>query len=513
MKNHEREVLNQEEKLEIVHQENHNEREEELLRKLVKRQAEVQRLQNEAKKLKKERDLVTKNYNTITKSSLYKISAPLRKTLKGFRKLVGLVRRVLIGAKYEQIASEHQVLLKEKQRLEKEVKRSQTKLKQKEEALITKVKREEELLLQLQQVDADELVKRVKQAKEDGRILDSLHELIEHRSLHDERFSTALKYAAKQYLNEDEDLKHLVYKNVLQGLKIEEVPEFIVRSAETSQTVPLYDLSSFRASLTMRARQRQLNNFMPEWILEDKFNAYTFIDDLKIKSPWTNTERYPLKEIPQQSGVVIKPVDGAGSRGVYLVFSLTNIYDVKRADTLTSWNDLEVAMNDDLALGLVKKDEWMIEELIYGNETKDQPARDLKFYCFYGKVALILEVLRYPEVKYCWWTASGERIQTGKYEADLFEGDGIKQAEVELAADISVQIPAPFIRIDFLKSSAGLVFGEFTPKPGHYDQFDKITDELLGEYFLEAETRLHKDLLEGKNFLNFNKLRSIKSNV
>lgn len=52
-------------------------------------------------------------------------------------------------------------------------------------------------------------------------------------------------------------------------------------------------------------------------------------------------------------------------------------------------------------------------------------ARDLKFYGFYGKVALILEIVRFPERKYCWWTAHGERVRTGKYDKKLFEGEAL----------------------------------------------------------------------------------------
>lgn len=56
------------------------------------------------------------------------------------------------------------------------------------------------------------------------------------------------------------------------------------------------------------------------------------------------------------------------------------------------------------------------------------------------------------------------------------------------------------MRIDFLKSKNGMVFGEFTPRPGGYEQFNDEIDRWLGEYFLKAEGRLVIDLLNGKNF-------------
>ncbi len=72
----------------------------------------------------------------------------------------------------------------------------------------------------------------------------------------------------------------------------------------------------------------------------------------------------------------------------------------------------------------------------------------------------------------------------------LFNGLGVTEEEVKMAEQISKKIPAPFIRIDFLRGEDGLVFGEFTPKPGNYDEFDDETDRILGDYFLKAETKL-----------------------
>lgn len=78
---------------------------------------------------------------------------------------------------------------------------------------------------------------------------------------------------------------------------------------------------------------------------------------------------------------------------------------------------------------------------------------------------------------------------------------------MELAKRISLAIPAPFIRIDFLKSFDGLVFGEFTGHPGSYEQFNRKTDRLLGEFFVSAEARIVNDLLNGKTFDAFQALK------
>jgi len=48
-----------------------------------------------------------------------------------------------------------------------------------------------------------------------------------------------------------------------------------------------------------------------------------------------------------------------------------------------------------------------------------------------------------------------------------------------------------------------MFFGEFTPKPGKYEQFNDDIDQCLGDYFLEAEARLVEDLLDSKPFDHF----------
>src|SRR5699024_12457653 len=73
----------------------------------------------------------------------------------------------------------------------------------------------------------------------------------------------------------------------------------------------------------------------------------------------------------------------------------------------------------------------------------------------------------------------------------------------------SSEIPVPFLRIDFLRGEDGLIFGEFTPKPGNYDEFDERTDQLLGDYFLDAEARLVDDLLNGKQFGAYKELSNL----
>nr|WP_306798564.1 ATP-grasp fold amidoligase family protein [Oceanobacillus saliphilus] len=364
-----------------------------------------------------------------------------------------------------------------------------------------------ELKIENARLDYDSVWRIAKEQKDEGKLVDLLDKLINKKKQSDQNYNHLLQSSARLFEKETYEYKQLVYSKVLSGLKVEDIPEFMVRSGLSEENILLKQASSFRASLNMRMRQLQLQGSLPEMVLDDKKMAYHFMNQMNIRIPQLSDQTYRLNDIPEQEGIVIKPADGAGGRGVYLVYSINDIIDIKKAKKLTNWPLLRRSMEKDIDSGQVNTDEWLVEELILENKKEKLPARDIKFYCFYGKVALILEIVRYPELKYCWWTKAGERIATGKYDESLFKGRGVTDDEINQASTISAEIPAPFIRIDFLRSDEGLVFGEFTPKPGNYDEFDTETDKWLGDYFIEAQGRLEIDLLNGKQFTHYTKLK------
>jgi hypothetical protein len=362
------------------------------------------------------------------------------------------------------------------------------------------------LKLKQETYDYDRIWRMMRESKTEGEIIDLIESVIKDYRIATANYVAMIHATARLFMDEKEAYRKLVYPKLLSGLHIEDIPEFMVRSGFSDDQLPLKDASSFRASLTMRMREYQLHGSLPEMILDDKKTAYQFAEMLNIPTPELSEENYSYDEIPEATGVAIKPVDGAGARGVYLVYGNDDIIDIKQSKKIANWHVLRKDMERDLISGRVSRDEWFTEELIFEDKQEKIPARDIKFYCFYGKVGLILEIIRYPELEYCWWTATGKRIATGKYEASLFKGKGVTEEEIQGVERISREIPAPFIRIDFLRSDTGLIFGEFTPKPGNYDEFNRETDQWLGDYFLEAQGRLTNDLLNGKEFNHFKNL-------
>ncbi|MFD1334575.1 ATP-grasp fold amidoligase family protein [Oceanobacillus iheyensis] len=367
------------------------------------------------------------------------------------------------------------------------------------------------LRMQVQEFDYESIWRYAKNKKDNGEIIELLNQYIDQHRIAEANFNFLLQSIARIFSSEPQEYKQHIYQKLFKVLK-EKTPEFMIRSAFSDDNFSLKDVASYRASLTNRMRQYQITGELPEMVLDDKKIAYRFMESQQVRIPWSSVDSYTYKQIPQKANIVIKPVDGAGGRGVYIVNEINDIINVKNGERLSNWDLLLNRMEKDIVEKRVEKDQWVIEELILEDNNDKTPARDIKFYCFYGQVGLVLEIIRTPESKYCWWDAEGNRVFTGKYNNSLFEGLGVTNDEMELAATISSRIPSPFIRIDFLKSENGLVFGEFTPKPGNYDEFDNETDELLGNYFVEAQGKLEHDLINGKQFEEYKKIKQEANN-
>lgn len=332
----------------------------------------------------------------------------------------------------------------------------------------------------------------------------------QYRATAHETANLALKQLAKDGA-QGEAAEHL--RAYLMELEPDLASEVLVKKAHRFD-VPLDGFSSFRRSMAMRSRSRSLTRgSQEEWVLNGKLNAYAFADQLGVQYPKTYLAGVPLTQVEaaEQGRVVIKPLNGSSSQGVFVVISPDRIFDVPQQIWLDSWEELISTMRAGLESGRVGKDSWVVEELILEDEEAGTPGRDLKFYCFYGRVGLVLEIRRRGDgVAYCEWDGQGQPLYSGKYVSTWFQGDGVTQEQLDYAASISSKIPAPFMRIDFLKAQnapAGMVFGEFTPRPGNFHAFNDAVDRMLGDAFLAAEGRLNRDLVQRKNgFREFREL-------
>lgn len=337
------------------------------------------------------------------------------------------------------------------------------------------------------------------------------------RWLHDEIDSKFISYYKRlfksklfQYNNKDGEQ---FYEKLSGILKTDYVTHNFLRRLERRK-LRVEQAISFRDIMIENSSKRRLGCAEYAWLLDKKINAYRFADRIGLRRPKNSLKKYKLSEIEEQNGpIVIKPVHATGSRGVYLVFNKSTIFSARRGLYFKSWSEFVTDASNkvrlakagkDPLLGSLRKDEWMLEELVLSPKNDFYPPNDLKFYVFYGEVLIVLEYNRAKPKEYCFWNADMKIVETGKYKGmPVFEGSGFSKKDLDLVSAVSLQIPAPFIRLDMLRGRDGLVLGEVTPRPGNFQLFNKEYDRKLGEAYRRAESRILRDLLSGKKFEAF----------
>ncbi len=243
----------------------------------------------------------------------------------------------------------------------------------------------------------------------------------------------------------------------------------------------------------------------PEMIIDNKITGRRFAHLLGFNLPKRLTESIPLEKIRILANSVIKPVNAYSAHGVFVVKSDDHIIELRTGRVIRGRKELVEHMYDLLENRMVPANEWTVEECILRED--GNLANDIKFYVFYGKFAWFSEIQRYPESKHYMLDHNGEWVDYGLYpKHTFFKGRGVTKEEIRMVEQVSLKIPAPFIRIDFLRGKDGLYFGEFTPRSGVIGYLPVAMDKRFGRYYYEASSRLLKDLLRGKQFASFQKL-------
>jgi hypothetical protein len=275
----------------------------------------------------------------------------------------------------------------------------------------------------------------------------------------------------------------------------------------------LRHVSSLRDNLTLRTRRmlKHGRDSCPEWILQDKKNGYLFADALGMPRPNNSLKPLHLKDLVFEEKMALKPPNASGSSGVYLIYSAEHIVDVRTGKVITGLENLRAQMEEDIATRRIPSPYWNTEELMIDSANEMGSSHDWKFYSFYGETCLIGTMQRYPHPAEVWMEEDGRkadlwaRPRESETEWDARE---IPEALMEKAREISLAVPIPFLRIDFLSSDRGFVLGEFTARPGVLHLLSRKQDRRLGEAFISAEHRLYEDLRRGKKFTAFDNFLS-----
>lgn len=222
-----------------------------------------------------------------------------------------------------------------------------------------------------------------------------------------------------------------------------------------------------------------------------------FAQSLDIPTPQLIQSECKFENIEFTESIVIKPSFDSSSRNVFLYFNSENIVEVKTNYTFTS---LE-AFKAEIASRKIKGS-WQTETLILNSDGK--AAHDIKVYAYYGDIGAVLEIKRADKAYQFWYNEKGEILESEHRSQPWFEGTGFESQVIEYAKKISLNIPAPFMRIDFYKGADGYYLGELTPHPGRYfPEYSPELDKQLGQLFSEAEAKLFQDLLKKKDFGNY----------
>lgn len=263
---------------------------------------------------------------------------------------------------------------------------------------------------------------------------------------------------------------------------------------------------SFWQSIVMRRRKKQLATVPEKFFGVNKDYDERFARGVGLRTPKT-IYRGPLSKVPRNvSPAVLKPAVSSDSRGAFYLLE-DGLFSIGKSRRLTDWSDLERLARTELGSEFSLGQEWLLQELVTMNGC---PAPDIKFYMFYGSIGVILDARRYPTWKYRYFDGEWNPIESRRDlpGAAIALSDSVPEREryasrLEVVRSVPLQIPVPFMRIDFLNGTDELVFCEMSAAPGMSHDLLPAEDRRLGRLYHEAEVRLVNDLRRGKTFSRF----------
>lgn len=264
-------------------------------------------------------------------------------------------------------------------------------------------------------------------------------------------------------------------------------------TTKLSPYIERYEIgASFKILLSNFILEKKFYNLSIAPGVNDKINDSKFLQNLGYPVPTIFSSNATVDELNLYSNCLIKPKSGAASLGVFVKKSTQYIHVYDKI----VYNEIDFRRK----IVDLKINRFIVEDVV-GGVDNISAIRDFKFYCFYGRIGLVLEILRGANpILHCFYDSDVNIVNTGKYSDSSFVGKGVDPCMYQMASEISLKIPAPFIRIDFIESNNNIAVGELTAHPGGFENFSAEWDHKLGLYFLEARAKLFEELLDGKKF-------------
>lgn len=237
-----------------------------------------------------------------------------------------------------------------------------------------------------------------------------------------------------------------------------------------------------------------------------KLKSYSFAQSHGIRIPrllglWDSPADIPWDDLPDR--FVLKSHTGAASRGVYPLHRIDGRWFVVTHDEHIEPERIVKDLTALVDAGRIGGP-FFAQELIGEGRDNTLPT-EIRVFGFYGEVGMV-NVRRA--------TQHGDNVGTrvrrfledgsdgprhGLHDDDIVPPDVFAEA-VEVGRQLSLHIPRPYVRIDFLDDDGDLVFGELTPRPGGPHRFGPEHDARMGEMWERAQARVLNHVIDGGDY-------------
>lgn len=249
----------------------------------------------------------------------------------------------------------------------------------------------------------------------------------------------------------------------------------------------------------IRGQMRSLGIKEPVFEVNAKDDAHAWATRLGLRTPrllgtFAGPTDVPWGTLPDL--VVVKPVRGSTSHGVYLLARRGNSWkDIRTGELLPVrqiTNSLQALAGRDEISSAV-----LVEELVSDPRRPGLPPIDYKITTFFGQVGWIEVKVTGPDIAAPhgnWRNFDANWNDLGSVMGDPMDRSlGVPahaDALLDTARLVSASVPRPFLRVDLYEDELGPVFGEITPDPGGNPHILPEVDRMLGRMWEDAETRL-----------------------
>lgn len=236
------------------------------------------------------------------------------------------------------------------------------------------------------------------------------------------------------------------------------------------------DVARYQADIITKARQKELAVRLGLPVAETYLTGVPLDEALAFVYAGA-LERVVVKPNLSHSGIGCKLL--VAKDGGYL--------DLKRGRHGTLSSHRRDMLRAYAPLG--RDDAWIVEELLMPWDGALRAIDDYKFYCFGGRVELIVHKrATHGDSDNRIYARDWRPVNVGMDDREtlVYEAPLSGQRLVDFAERAANQLFYPFIRVDVYDSSRGIVLGEFTPGPGRRYRLNDAWNAIFVQRWHEA---------------------------